>query len=60
VIQAREIKRNKELLIEALVRHTGQSRTTLEKDTDRDFFMTPEEARTYGIVDEVLESLKES
>ncbi len=59
VIQAAEIKRNKHLLLEALQRHTGQSRETLEKDTDRDFFMTPQEARTYGIVDEVLQSLRE-
>ena len=59
VIQAKEIKRNKELLIDALKRHTGQSRETLVGDTDRDFFMTPEEAKAYGIVDEVLESLKE-
>jgi len=59
VIQAKEIKRNKELLLDALARHTGQSRETLEKDTDRDFFMTPEEAKNYGIVDEVLASLKE-
>ena len=59
VIQAREIKRNKELLIDALVRHTGQSRATIERDTDRDFYMTPDEALTYGIVDEVLASLRE-
>ncbi|HNR98950.1 MAG TPA: ATP-dependent Clp protease proteolytic subunit [Planctomycetota bacterium] len=59
VIQAAEIKRNKHLLLEALQRHTGQSRETLEKDTDRDFFMTPQEAKTYGIVDEVLQSLRE-
>jgi ATP-dependent Clp protease protease subunit len=59
VIQAKEIKRNKELLLDALVRHTGQSRETLVRDTDRDFFMTPDEAREYGIVDEVLDSLKE-
>jgi ATP-dependent Clp protease, protease subunit len=59
VIQAKEIKRNKELLLEALIRHTGQSRATLEKDTDRDFYMTPQEALAYGIVDEVLVSLRE-
>jgi ATP-dependent Clp protease, protease subunit len=59
VIQAAEIKRNKQQLLDALQRHTGQSRETLEKDTDRDFFMTPQEAKAYGIVDEVLQSLKE-
>ncbi len=59
VIQAKEIKRNKELLLEALQRHTEQPMEVLRKDTDRDFFMTPEEARAYGIVDEVLESLRE-
>ncbi len=59
VIQAAEIKRNKQQLLDALQRSTGQSRETLEKDTDRDFYMTPQEAKAYGIVDEVLQSLKE-
>jgi ATP-dependent Clp protease protease subunit len=59
VIQAAEIKRSKQQLLDALQRHTGQSRETLEKDTDRDFFMTPQDAKAYGIVDEVLQSLKE-
>ena len=59
VIQAKEIKRNKQLLLGALKEHTGQAMETLEKDSDRDFFMTPEEAKTYGIVDEVLSSLRE-
>ena len=59
VIQAKEIKRNKELLLDALQRHTGQSREVLERDTDRDFYMTPQEAKEYGIIDEVLSFLKE-
>jgi len=59
VIQAKEISRNKELLLRALEKHTGQPRERLEKDTDRDFFMTPEQAKEYGIVDEVLVSLRE-
>ena len=60
VIQAKEIRRNKELLLDALQRHTGQPREVLERDTDRDFYMTPQEAKEYGIIDEVLASLKEN
>ncbi len=59
VIQSKEIKRNKELLLNILENHTKQSRKVLEKDTDRDFFMPPQEAKKYGLVDEVLDTLKE-
>jgi len=57
-IQARELNRNKTVLIEALAKHTGKDAKQIERDTDRDFFMTGEEAKAYGIVDEVIESLK--
>jgi ATP-dependent Clp protease protease subunit len=53
-IQAREILRMREELNNILVRHTGQSYEKIEKDTDRDFFMTGEQARDYGIVDKVI------
>lgn len=53
-IQAREILRMREELNRILVRHTGQSYEKIEKDTDRDFFMTGEQAREYGIVDKVI------
>lgn len=53
-IQAQEILKLKSLLNEILVQHTGQPLAKIEKDTDRDYFMTPEEAKAYGIVDEVI------
>jgi len=54
-IHAREIMRLKERLHDILTRHTGQPRERIEKDTDRDFFMSAEEAVEYGIVDKVIE-----
>ena len=54
-IQAREILRMRETLNDILVRHTGQSLENIRRDTDRDFFMSPEQAREYGIIDEVIE-----
>ena len=53
-IQAREILRMRETINDILVRHTGQSMETIRRDTDRDFFMSPEQAREYGIIDEVI------
>lgn len=53
-IQAKEIDRLKKVLNDILVEHTGQSIKQIEKDTDRDFFMTPLEAKEYGIIDMVL------
>ena len=55
-IQAREILRMRSELNRILVRHTGQSLERIERDTDRDFFMTAEQARDYNIVDEVISS----
>jgi ATP-dependent Clp protease protease subunit len=54
-IQAREILRLKERLNELLSIHTGQSVETIEKDTNRDFYMDAKGAAEYGIVDQVLE-----
>jgi len=54
-IQAREILRLREKINQILAKHTGQKLEKIEKDTDRDFFMSSEEAKDYGIVDEVVE-----
>ena len=53
-IQAREILRMRETLNEILVRHSGQTIESIRRDTDRDFFMSPEQAKEYGIIDEVI------
>lgn len=53
-IQAREILRIRELLNEILVKHTGQPKKRIEKDTDRDFYMSAEEAKAYGLIDDVI------
>ncbi len=53
-IQAREILRMKETLNQILVHHTGQKIEKIQNDTDRDYFMTGEEAKTYGIIDHVI------
>ncbi|MDX2168952.1 MAG: ATP-dependent Clp endopeptidase proteolytic subunit ClpP [Deltaproteobacteria bacterium] len=55
-IQAREILRLREQLNNVLVKHTGQSLKKIEKDTDRDLFMTGKQAVEYGLVDEVIVS----
>lgn len=53
-ISAKHIIKIKDKLNEILVKHTGQSLAKVERDTDRDFYMSPEEAKTYGIVDEII------
>ena len=53
-IQAQEILRLREHLNGILAKHTGKPLKTIEKDTDRDFFMSAEEAAKYGLVDDVL------
>jgi len=53
-IQAKEILQMRERLNRILAACTGQPLETIERDTDRDFFMSAEEARAYGLVDEVL------
>lgn len=54
-IQAAEILRNREMLNEILARHTGQSIEKIAKDTDRDFFLGAQEAKDYGLVDDILQ-----
>jgi ATP-dependent Clp protease protease subunit len=53
-IHAREALRLKQRLNEILARHTGQPIERIEKDTDRDYFMGPGEAKEYGIIDDVI------
>jgi len=53
-IHAREILRMREIGNEILVRHTGQSLEKIQRDMERDFFMSSEEAKEYGIIDAVM------
>jgi Protease subunit of ATP-dependent Clp proteases len=53
-IHAKEIIRVKEAINQILVQHTGQKIDIIRKDTDRNFFMDVQEAKTYGIIDEIL------
>jgi ATP-dependent Clp protease protease subunit len=57
-IQAREIIRYRELLDKLLALHTGQEVEKISKDTDRDFIMTAEEAKAYGMIDGILVNRK--
>jgi ATP-dependent Clp protease protease subunit len=55
-IQAREIIRYRELLDQLIAEHTGQPLEKVGKDTDRDFILTAEEAKEYGVIDEIITS----
>ncbi len=57
-IQAKEILTLRDKIYDILVKHTGQSLEKIKKDCDRDFFMSSEEAKEYGLVDEVIEDSK--
>ncbi|MFA4937419.1 MAG: ATP-dependent Clp endopeptidase proteolytic subunit ClpP [Patescibacteria group bacterium] len=57
-IRAQHILRIHERLNKILSNNTGQPLAKIEKDTDRDFFMTAEEAKAYGVVDKIIKSLK--
>jgi ATP-dependent Clp protease, protease subunit len=57
MIRTKNLLRTKKIMNEILQRHTGQPMERIEKDTDRDNFMTAREAKEYGIVDHVLERL---
>jgi ATP-dependent Clp protease protease subunit len=54
-IQAREILYHKQRLNEFLAEHTGQPFERISEDTERDFFMSPAEARDYGLIDQVID-----
>ncbi len=53
-ITARQILKIKDKLNLILAKHTGQAIGKIEKDTDRDFYMTPQEAKEYGLIDEII------
>ncbi|MEO0004644.1 MAG: ATP-dependent Clp endopeptidase proteolytic subunit ClpP [candidate division WOR-3 bacterium] len=57
-IHARELVRAKELLAEILAKHTGQPVEKILRDSDRNFFMSAQEAKSYGLIDEVIEKRK--
>jgi ATP-dependent Clp protease protease subunit len=59
-IHAKEVLRLKDLLNQVLAEHTGQDLATVERDTDRDNFMTPEEAVAYGLIDGVVATRAET
>ncbi len=58
MIHAKEFRRIKQRLNEVLIKHTGQTLEKIEKDTDRDCFMTAEEAMTYRLIDKVVDTMK--
>lgn len=58
-IRAKEVFANKATMIDILSRHTGQPREKIAKDIDRIFYMNPEQAKEYGLIDRVLESSDE-
>ena len=55
-IAAKQIIRTKDRLNQLLAKHTGQSLSKIERDTDRDFWLTAEEAKAYGVVDEIIKN----
>ncbi len=56
MIHASYLSEKKKLLNQLLAKNTGQPLEVIERDTDRDNFMTPEEAVKYGLIDKVIES----
>lgn len=59
-IAAKEILRWRQTLNQVIARHTGKTIPQLEKDTDRDYFMSAQEAKDYGLVDHVVENAAEA
>jgi ATP-dependent Clp protease protease subunit len=58
-IRAKEVLVNKAAMLDILAHNTGQTSEKIAKDTDRMFYMTPAEAKEYGLLDRVLESVKD-
>ncbi|MDC0836579.1 ATP-dependent Clp protease proteolytic subunit, partial [Limnoraphis robusta] len=58
-IRAKEVLANKASILDILSQNTGQPVEKIAKDTDRMFYLTPEAAKEYGLIDRVLESTKE-
>ena len=59
VIMTEEFQKTKKRINELLVKHTGQALKKIEEDTDRNFFMSPEEAKEYGLIDKVYTTERE-
>jgi ATP-dependent Clp protease protease subunit len=59
MIHAKEFAKIKERLNQILLKHTGHPLEKIEKDTDRDRFMSAEEARDYGLIDQVIEHIEQ-
>ncbi len=59
-IHAKEVLRVKRRMNEILLKHTGQTYDQIERDTDRDNFMMPDEAKSYGLIDKILEKMPEA
>jgi len=57
-IAAKQILRVKKQLNQILSKHTGQPIAKISKETDRDFWLTTEEAKTYGLIDEIIKNKK--
>jgi ATP-dependent Clp protease protease subunit len=57
-ITARQIIKIKDKLNQILAKHTSQPISKIEKDTDRDFYLTPAEAKEYGLIDEIIKNHK--
>jgi len=57
-IAARHIIKIKTRINQLLAKHAGQPLKKIEKDTDRDFYMTPEEAKSYGVIDKIIKTAK--
>ena len=57
-ITARQIVKMKDKLNQILVKHTGQKTDKIERDTDRDFYLTPQEAKEYGLIDQIIKTKK--
>jgi ATP-dependent Clp protease protease subunit len=58
-IRAKEVIANKRMVLEILAQNTGQPIEKIEKDTDRMYYMNPQQAKEYGLIDKILESAKE-
>ena len=60
LIHAKEFQKTKEKLNEILIKHTGKTLAKIEKDTDRDNFMSSMEAKKYGLIDTVVEKMNDT
>ena len=57
-IEARELRDNKEHLLDILAKHTGQDKEKIRQDSERNYYMSAQEAKAYGLIDEVLDLKK--